>query len=133
MPTSSSSETLGHRISLLRHRRKWSQAELARRVGTTTRQISNFERGSREPKTDLLGRLAEALGSTTDFLITGHDPKTVLDAQIHALVPKLEGLPQELRAGLVEFLEGLMQVHKLTQLRLQAEKKRKPRTRTDPK
>ena len=117
MPTSSLSEALGHRIHLLRRKRKWSQAELAARVGATRPQISRYESGDYEPRLDMLGRIADALDTTTDFLISGRDPKTVRDTQLKALVSKLDSFPEELRAVVVEFLESLFQVHQMTQLR----------------
>lgn len=122
MPTSSSpSEALGQRILQIRSRRGWSQGQLAARVGSTRTQISKYERGAYEPKFDLLGRIAEALGTTTDFLITGREP----DSELKVLLPRLENLPQELRGGLAEFLEGLLHVHEIT--RQYKPKKTKPR------
>lgn len=128
MPTSSSpSEALGHRIQILRRKRKWSQADLAARVDATRPQISRYESGSYEPRPEMLGRIAEALETTADFLITGRDPKTVHDSQLEALLPKLDRLPDELRGILVEVLESLLQIHQLTQLRRRAERTtRKP-------
>lgn len=123
MPTSSSSESLGHRIQTLRRKRKWNQGELAASVGVARIQISRYERGAHEPKPDMLGRIAAALGTTADFLITGQDPKSVQDVDLRSLGGKLERLPAELRSHLVEFLDSLLQVHHLTQLR----RKAKPR------
>jgi len=126
MPTSSSpSEALGHRIHLLRRKRKWSQADLAARVGATRPQITRYEKGDYEPRPDMLGRIADALETTADFLITGRDPKTVRDTQLKSLLSKLDSLPEELRNVLVEFLESLLQVHQLTHLRRKTEKKPK--------
>jgi len=125
--SASPSEALGHRIHLLRRKRKWSQGDLAARVGATAPQISKYECGGSEPRLDLLARIADALESTTDFLITGRDPKTIRDTQLNALVSKLDNLPEELRSGLIEFLESLLQVHQLTQLRRKSGKSpRKP-------
>ncbi|MFP5286021.1 MAG: helix-turn-helix domain-containing protein [Thermoanaerobaculia bacterium] len=128
MPTSSSpSGALGHRIQILRRKRKWSQGDLAARVGATRPQISRYESGGYEPRPEMLGRIADALETTADFLITGRDPKTVRDTQLEALLPKLDRLPDELRGTLVEFLESLLQIHQLTQLRRKAERiTRKP-------
>ena len=128
MPTSSSpSEALGHRIQILRRKRKWSQADLAARVGATRPQISRYESGSYEPRPEMLGRIADALETTADFLITGRDPKTVHDTQLEALLPKLDRLPDEPRHYLVEVLESLLQIYQLTQLRRKVERTtRKP-------
>jgi transcriptional regulator with XRE-family HTH domain len=110
MPTSSSSEALGWRILQLRRLRDLSQTDLALRIGSTRAQISKYERGAYEPRLEQLGRLADALGTTTDFLITGREP----DNDLEALRPRLEQLPPLLRIGLVEFLDHLLHAHDLT-------------------
>ena len=122
MPTSPLSEVLGQRLLQLRNRRELSQGELAARVGSTAATISKYERGVYEPRLEMLGRLAEAFGSTTDFLITGRGP----DSEVEAIVPRLEGLPKELRSSVLEFLDRMLKVHEIT---LQ----RKPKKRKSPK
>lgn len=117
MPTSSSSEALAHRIHLLRRKRKWSQTDLAARVGATPAQISNYENGGYGPRPEMLGRLADALETTTDFLILGRDPKTTHDAQLKSRVAKLDSLPEELRSAVGELLEGVLQAYRMVQLR----------------
>lgn len=127
MPTSSSSpsEALGHRIHLLRRKRKWSQGDLAARVGTRPSQISRYEQGDYEPRTDMIGRLAEALETTTDFLITGRDPMTIQDSRLKSLLSRLDTLPEELRSHLAGFLESLVQVHQVTRHHRKAGKRPK--------
>ena len=51
-------------VKTARQQRGWSQAELARRIGTTQSVIARLESATdeREPSLNLLGRLATALG-----------------------------------------------------------------------
>lgn len=74
---------LGMRIALLRAEKGWSQAELARRIGVSTSAVGMYEQGRREPSLDLLVRLAQELGVTTDYLLTGEtldaDPSSALE------------------------------------------------------
>ena len=65
---------LGMRIALLRAEKGWSQAELARRSGVSTSAVGMYEQGRREPSLGLLVRLAQELGVTTDYLLTGEPP-----------------------------------------------------------
>lgn len=65
---------LGMRIALLRAEKGWSQAELARRIGVSTSAVGMYEQGRREPSLDLLVRLAQVLGVTTDYLLMGETP-----------------------------------------------------------
>lgn len=101
-------ETLGERIARLRRAKGWNQRELAERAGTKGTQISKFERGTYSPRLETLAKLAEALESTTDFLLTGRQPKEARDTRLRARLPLLESLPRELRDVIVEFLDALL-------------------------
>ena len=65
---------LGIRIAILRISKGWSQAELARRIGVSASAVGMYEQGRREPSLGLLVRLAQELGATTDYLLTGETP-----------------------------------------------------------
>ena len=62
---------LGERISALRRARGLSQAELARRLGVSASAMGMYEQGRREPSAQTLVTIAQALGVTTDYLLTG--------------------------------------------------------------
>ena len=62
---------LGLRIALLRVEKGWSQAELAKRIGVSTSAVGMYEQGRREPSLALLVCLSQALGVSTDYLLTG--------------------------------------------------------------
>jgi transcriptional regulator with XRE-family HTH domain len=54
---------LGDRIRSARERKRWSQEQLAEKVGTSLRSVGNWERGVNHPRNSL-GRLEEVLGVT---------------------------------------------------------------------
>jgi transcriptional regulator with XRE-family HTH domain len=63
---------IGQRVRTLREARGWSQRELARRVGLTSKTISNYERGERgvkEPPLSTVQALAEVFGVTVIDLL----------------------------------------------------------------
>lgn len=62
---------LGMRIAFLRIGKGWSREELAQRVGCSARTVYMCERGRQKPSSDMLLRLAEEFGMTTDYLLTG--------------------------------------------------------------
>ena len=64
-------ETINDRISARRRAQKMSQDELAKRIGITRVSISKWESGLNQPKGRYLNDLAEALGVTVDWLLTG--------------------------------------------------------------
>lgn len=60
---------MGYKIEQARRARGWSQAELARRSGTTQQAIQRYESGEREPKVSAVVSMAAALGVTISYLL----------------------------------------------------------------
>lgn len=75
-------------IKAARLQRGWSQAELARRVGTTQSVIGRLESATdeREPSLSLLGRLASALGYR--FSLNFVKPKEPIDQRTASHYPR---------------------------------------------
>jgi len=59
--------TLGQKIRKLRKTRGLSQVELAQEVGMNSSHLSRIERGTVQPSTELLKRLARALDASADY------------------------------------------------------------------
>jgi transcriptional regulator with XRE-family HTH domain len=79
-----------------------SQAELAARVGVTSRTIQNYELGNRKPQNmEIVQNLAEALNTTADYLL-GNADRQILAAyarggakaarDVEALIGEISGL-----------------------------------------
>lgn len=64
---------LGRRLRRLREAKKMTQAELARLCGLGESTISFYESGKREPGYEVLLCLAEKLGTTPNYLLTGKE------------------------------------------------------------
>ena len=62
---------IGPRIAALRRERGLSQSELAKRIQVSPSALGMYEQGRREPSADTMVALADSLGVTTDFLLTG--------------------------------------------------------------
>jgi len=112
---------VGRRVRDLRRRRGLKQAELAAgRVSTA--YVSRIESGQRRPERDVLEFLAERLGTTADFLLTGIGRDEMADARL-----KLRYAELALHSGETEEAERLLRVMVedaaglLGQLRLDAE------------
>lgn len=70
---------LGENIRRLRQERGLNQEELGRRVGASKQSVSNWENGNIVPSIDLLLRLADFFGVSTDYLL-GREDQRRLDA-----------------------------------------------------
>ena len=62
---------MGARIAALRREAGLSQAELAGRLQISASAMGMYEQGRREPSAQMLVSLAQILGVTTDYLLTG--------------------------------------------------------------
>jgi len=79
MPASAASLTnFARHMAELRKRRGWSQPALAEKVGTAANVIGRYERGEVTPSLDVARRIADALGSSLDYMTgenTAADPE----------------------------------------------------------
>lgn len=62
---------MGARIAALRKESGLSQAELAEKLQISASSMGMYEQGRREPSGQMLVSLAQTLGVTTDYLLTG--------------------------------------------------------------
>lgn len=63
---------IGERIKELRTMKKLTQSELAKIVGMSYIQIGRYETQKSNPSSDVLQKLANALGTTTDYIMQGN-------------------------------------------------------------
>jgi len=59
------------RIKELRTAKNLTQSQLADLVGLTYIQVGRYEKGKSNPSSDVLKKLANALGTTTDYIMSG--------------------------------------------------------------
>ncbi|KML36369.1 helix-turn-helix domain-containing protein [Cytobacillus firmus] len=65
--------SLGIRLKKEREKRKWSQKEVAEKIGITNAVLSNYERDYRDPDTETLKKLADLYEVETDYLLGRSD------------------------------------------------------------
>jgi transcriptional regulator with XRE-family HTH domain len=75
-----SNRAIGERLASIRQARGWSQAYAAQLIGVSPQRWGNWERGLNAPPPDLLGKLWQLTGATSDYLLFG----------------RLDGMPFEL-------------------------------------
>lgn len=81
--------TLGERVSYLRTRRGWTQKKLAEEAGLSTTFISEIENDKRNVGMESLLQLAEALGTSLDFLAKGLEGAEEVSRSPVVLPPEL--------------------------------------------
>lgn len=101
---------IGEKIKKLRVQAGWNQKDLARKAKIDFRQVSRYESGDSTPTIDVLRKIANAFGVSTDYLIFDE-----IDIEKHLTDPvllkyfktvnKLDRLSKSL---VLEILEGLL-------------------------
>ena len=95
---------LGQRIRQRREALKLTQEQLAKNLGLTSQYISIIEQDKRSPSLSTLAKVAEELGVTIDYLVSGREGAT-LD-----LIPAIKAdkiLDLEVRRSLVTLVREL--------------------------
>ena len=64
-------ESIGDRIRIARKEKNISQEELAEAIGSTKSAISRYESDKRQPRIEQLQRIAEVLGITVEYFLSG--------------------------------------------------------------
>lgn len=65
--------SLANRIRAYRKLKGYTQQELAERIGVSVAVLGSVERGTRKPKSDLLGKIASTLQISVEELIPRRD------------------------------------------------------------
>ena len=83
---------MSYRIAEARAKKGWSQADLAKAVGSSQQVISRYESGVNEPKAEILKRLSKALGVTISYLLgVDDDPRIVRAAPSQSVLIPVVG------------------------------------------
>lgn len=80
----------GIRVRTKREQKGFTQAELGRMIGLSENSVVQYETGRALPKTANFERLAEALGVSSRYLLTGDVPDELTKAQTEPELKALE-------------------------------------------
>ena len=102
--------TFGERILSIRKRLKWSQDELAKKVGTSAPIIGRYERNEIKPAIDTAKAIADSLGVTVDFLLGGDN--TVMNKELLQKMKDIESFTEEERIKIYDLIDMAISYHK---------------------
>ncbi len=109
--------TFGERIISLRKKQKWSQDELAKKVGTSAPIIGRYERNEIKPSIDTAAKIADSLGVTIDYLVKEGEYQNI-DNETLKRMKELEKLTPEDKAHVFAMLDAFFAKNKLQNLLL---------------
>ena len=77
---------MGQRIIVRRKSLRMTQEELAEKLGVSTQMISNLELGKKAIRPENLSKVCAVLELSADFILTGTNTKTAVDAVAEKLI-----------------------------------------------
>ncbi len=111
---------ISERIRELRTTKKLTQSDLAKAVGLTYIQIGRYETAKSTPSSDVLNKLADALGTTTDFLMNGSGDDVVsaqlTDKELLGQFKEVEKLNQEDKHLVKTFIDAFLTKRQIQKL-----------------
>jgi len=100
------------RLKQARKTKGISQNALAQLVGVHVTNISRYERGENKPTSEVLTKLADALGMSADFLMAGSTDEVadnmISDKELLDQFRRVEQLPQDRKKLIKEFLDAFL-------------------------
>lgn len=103
-------KAFGSRVKEMRKHRHWTQKELANRVGIRFQLLNKYEGGQHIPPAETLIKLADALDTTVDYLLTGDPVKEepLASANLFRRFKTLETLSDEDRSTVISVIDAII-------------------------
>lgn len=115
-----SSDNFANRLRVLRKSKNLSQQQLAEIIGIHYLQLGRYERDQSKPSAKRLQGLAEALDTTTDFLLEGETgdlaADRLRDEQLLRHFQAIEELPEPRKEIVKELLASFIRGEKVMEL-----------------
>lgn len=101
----------GNRLKTLREQCHFKQGELADKIGITRQSMSNYESGKHSPDVNVIVKMADCLGCSTDYLmgLTEHstyERQAEFDESLFKLSQILCTIPEPLREKWLDIFVG---------------------------
>jgi len=113
---------LGKRVIELRKKKGLSQSDLAKQVGISYAQVGRYETKGAQPPAEVLKKIADALDTTVDYLISGDtDEKavsTLKDAELLQQFRAVEQMDEEDKMTVKKLIDAFITKRKIQQLAL---------------
>lgn len=103
-------KAFGARLKVLRKQRNWAQKELAALVGIRFQQLNKYESGLNIPPAEMLVKLADALGVTVDYLLTGNpvEDTPLASSRLFRRFQVLEALTPEDQETVIKVIDAMI-------------------------
>lgn len=109
-------KAFGARLKALRKQRNWARKELAALVGIRFQQLNKYESGLNIPFAEMPVKLADALGVTVDYLLTGNpvEDTPLASSRLSRRFQVLEALAQEDQETVIKVIDAMIAKQRMT-------------------
>jgi len=103
-------KAMGVRIKTLRKAKGLPQKALAAVLGIRFEQLNKYEGGFNNPPVDMLVKLADALGTSVDYLLTGNpvEDSRLANARLFRRFQALEHLAQDDQETVIRVIDAVI-------------------------
>jgi len=103
-------KAFGSRLKGLRKQKNWSQKELAALVDVRFQQLNKYESGLNIPPAEMLVKLADALGVTVDFLLTGNpvEDSPLANSRLFRRFQALEAMASDDQETVIKVIDAMV-------------------------
>ncbi|MFW5879783.1 MAG: helix-turn-helix domain-containing protein [bacterium] len=112
--------TFAERLKDLRKKKGLSQNELSNTIGVHFTQVSRYERGETKPNAEAMAKLANALDTTVDYLMSGTSDDIIfnagLDREIISRLKQIQDFNVDDKKTALYLLDALIAKQKIQSL-----------------
>ena len=112
-------ETLAERIQSLRKQADLTQVELANKIGVSKSQFIRYESKNVQPPANIINKLADALGTSVDFLISGDKNEkakaSLKNAELIQRFKEVDSLPEDEQGVLIKIISAYVRDYRAKQ------------------
>lgn len=108
-------KALGSRLKQLRKQKRWTQKELAGKVDIRFQQLNKYESGLNIPPAEMLVKLADALGTSVDYLLTGNpiEDSPLANSRLFQRFKMLEDMSPSDREAIITLIDAMITKHQV--------------------
>lgn len=108
-------QAFGARVKQLRKNRGWSQKQLAGQLDIRFQLLNKYEGGQHIPPAETLIKLADVLGTTVDYLLTGNPQQEHpnVDDTLFRRFQVLERFSEEDKQTVIKVIDALIAKHQV--------------------
>lgn len=103
-------KAFGARLKERRKQKRWSQKEMAAKVDIRFQQLNKYESGLNLPPAEMLIKLADALATTIDYLLTGNpiEESAMANTRLFRRFQAVQSFDDEDQEAIIKLIDAMI-------------------------